>query len=704
MMKSTNLLFINSVLCLSLLILSSCTNSSVAVSEFKTPSPTLSTSITPSPSLTSTATYIPITPSYSGTKVPASAGKITLVNIDRLSLFAQWGYGNISQISYTPDGNFLVAGHTTGVFFYDAKDYSVAKTIKTTEPVKGIAITHDSKRIAVATSDKVVIYNTSDLSVWLKIKIKTDNIAFSPDGSLLATAVNLTSERYVEVWDTSSGTSIERFESGDYVAEVHFSPDGKFLAAGGNSTKVWSLDGVMTDKQGPYSAEGFSPSLAFFPKKNILVAGTDANAIRIWRVLENGKMILEKTISLADYYPDVNALAISSDQKWLVAGTTSGVYVWRTDTWELTHEFNTEYRHHGYSVTWSPDSKTLSFSSLERGLEVWDVTSGNLIKSLFQIGGTLSVLDWSPLGDKIAVGTEEGYTYLVQTNNGMISENFGRGYFINSIAFSSDGQKLAIGFDNESVTILSLDGSLIKLFEGFGFGSTSVDFLPDGMTFASSINDDDDINIRTDERIQLWDMDYWVLSKTILIGGWREYSIKDFSIEPNRDLIAIAYIDKTDAYNTDAIKVFNIKNESLVKLLELTGSEHRVVIEAISFSPDGKTLISLSSEGNFLVTNGRKQTIRMWNSNNWELLRTIDIFQTEKFSEYKNAIAWSPDSNFFALGVPDGTIQIRRADNGDLLQTVSAHNLWVVGVSFSPDGRYLASISIDGTVKLWGVK
>ena len=100
--------------------------------------------------------------------------------------------------------------------------------------------------------------------------------------------------------------------------------------------------------------------------------------------------------------------------------------------------------------------------------------------------------------------------------------------------------------------------------------------------------------------------------------------------------------------------------------------------------------------------------MRIWRSNDWKLLETIDIIPTELRKgivyNYKDAISWSPDGRIFALGAPDGTVQIRRADNGDLLQSLSAHNLWVSSVAFSPDGRYLASISIDGTVKLWGVK
>jgi WD40 repeat protein len=342
MMKSSNLIFINSVFCLSLLLLFSCTSSPTAKGEFKTPSPTLTPSITPSPSLTPTATYIPVTPSSSGNKVPETAGKIALDNVDRLSLFAQWGNGNVYQVIYTPDGNFMIAGHSTGLFFYNTKDYSIAKVVKTTEPVFSIAIAPDGKRVAAAIFDQVILYNIDDLSIMTTINISTRNMTFSHDGASLATAVNSDPDNYVELWNIDNGEAIKRFDSHDFISEIHFSSDGNFLVAGGNSTKIWSLDGAMTDKQGPYVSGGYSPSLSFFPQENLVAEGTDANVIHVWKILENGRMVIYKTILLTDY-PIGGSLSVSPDGKWLAAGTTKGLLIWQTDIWRLTHKLNTEY-------------------------------------------------------------------------------------------------------------------------------------------------------------------------------------------------------------------------------------------------------------------------------------------------------------------------------------------------------------------------
>lgn len=698
MKKSQNLRFLISVFCLSLLVLSSCIDSSVATSEINTPFPTLTPSLTSS--LTPTTTYIPVTPSYSGTIVPESVEKISLDNFDRLSLFAQWGNGNIYQVSYTPDGNFMIAGHSIGLFFYNTKDYSIAKIVNTTEPVFSIAISPNGKIVAAAMLDQVTLYSIDDLSIVTTINVSTRNMTFSLDGAFLATAVNTDPDNYVELWNIDSGESFQRFNCDDTVSEIYFSPDGNFLAAGGNRTKIWSQDGTITDEQGPYVSGGFSSTISFFPKENFLAEGTDANVIHVWRILNNGRMVIYKTIPLTDY-PFVGSLSVSPDGKWFAAGTTKGLFIWRTDTWRQTHKLNTEYSWYS-SVAWSPDSKTLVSSSTERGLEIWDVESGNLKKSLFQIGGALDALTWSPSADKLAVKTQENLIYLLQTENGALAQKIEK-WSDDNLTFSPDGQKLAIGSQ-----IWNNDGTLFKEIGGSYYGATDTTFSPNKTMFAAGGNISDDYTL---EGVQIWssrDWHNWSVSKTITIGKSSDYMILDLALASQQNLIAVAYTDRTGQYYKDVIKIFNMNDESLMQLLELTGSEHRVFIETISFSPDEKSLVSLSSEGNYSIPGERNYKIRIWRSNDWELLDTIDIIPTEQrkgnVRNYKDAISWSSDGSIFAIGVPDGTIQIRRADNGDLLQTVSAHNLWVAGVAFSPDGRYLASISIDGTVKLWGVK
>jgi WD40 repeat protein len=56
------------------------------------------------------------------------------------------------------------------------------------------------------------------------------------------------------------------------------------------------------------------------------------------------------------------------------------------------------------------------------------------------------------------------------------------------------------------------------------------------------------------------------------------------------------------------------------------------------------------------------------------------------------------------VGEWDKTIKLWRVSDGSLVRTLTGHTDSVWSVSFSPDGRLLASGSRDNTIKLWQVR
>ncbi|MES1241325.1 MAG: pentapeptide repeat-containing protein [Acidobacteriota bacterium] len=81
--------------------------------------------------------------------------------------------------------------------------------------------------------------------------------------------------------------------------------------------------------------------------------------------------------------------------------------------------------------------------------------------------------------------------------------------------------------------------------------------------------------------------------------------------------------------------------------------------------------------------------------------RALDLRWQTGHSGSVNSVAWSPDGRYLATGSYDGTIKLWGAATGWLLNTLTSHENLVLTMSWSPDGTRLASGSDDQTVRLW---
>ena len=148
----------------------------------------------------------------------------------------------------------LMSGLTAAVCVFGVFASSLAQKSTTEHP--------DSRRTAACDTD-------------------VDNLAFSPDGNILAAASQI-----MELLDTHSCRSIARFRN--VLLGLHsvcFSPDGKRLAAGSNgqeAIKIWDVD--SHDPVATLEGQGSLFSwVAFSPDGNTIGARNVKGNLHLWR-------------------------------------------------------------------------------------------------------------------------------------------------------------------------------------------------------------------------------------------------------------------------------------------------------------------------------------------------------------------------------------------------------------------------------------
>jgi WD40 repeat protein len=282
---------------------------------------------------------------------------------------------------------------------------------------------------------------------------------------------------------------------------------------------------------------------------------------------------------------------------------------------------------------------------------------------------------------------------------------FGQSRTNETIAFSPDGRYIVANFgERGSVGIVVWDvetGTLIKkITDGFNDWNYvhCVAYSPNGRTFASIISVGGGSTLKEGDKIlKIWDARNFILLHTLDAGrDWGRFI--DYSKDGNM-IVSCSYDAYTGSYekNYNTIKIWNIDNGQLIKTIIRPYENSFDMVTSIKFSPDNRMLaMATQSQIKIIDINSGK-----------------DIYSQRSDAM---SVSFSPDGNYFAYGglrtiITEGqirssgssSINIFNTQTGELYKSI-AHDAigldrssgdvhWARGqiahLVFSHDGRYV---------------
>ena len=588
-----------------------------------------------------------------------------------------------------PGGQFGAVGGADGVQVYDletglAAGPFIPAPTEAIQPAR-LAFSPDLRHLAlVAEQIEIVEWRTGQRVLMLPNDKEVMHLKYSPDGTLLA-AIGLDT---LFVFDTASGELLYAL-NGSFVPEIAFTPDSATLAmisAPGNLLLFDARKGTVegTTRQ-ELSRVGIT-SLAISPDGTLAAAGDSQGFLHLWDLADSRSA---GSVQATDRQA-ILSLTFIADGQIIITGSADGrIIFWDTTVLALLNEFF-GLKGEVVLLQTSTDESVLVSASLlpdesEHQLELveWSLAGSGEPTLVERLPG--EIMSFANTDNAYYVSREGDFERWSRTsgNTATLSE-----IDINRLAWtvqlSPDGAMLAESTRAGSINLHDTrTGTLIKQLPGPALPIAGITFSHTNRYLAAGGCGQGRLEPPMCEHAQawVWDLETDELLGTLLIEEPRTaFNMAAVSADGR---FAVGWLIRLIDRGVLDLVVWDVASgtilDRVVTNLPIPEADNRF---GLNFAADGRHFSGNTVSG-----------FRVWQI-------TDEGQVVERFSWDHDLVgvvaAFSPDNRFVAAASSDGTIRLWSFTDGILVQEwQSLQSTPLAYLSFTSDSKFLLSVSTD---------
>ncbi len=509
----------------------------------------------------------------------------------------------------------------------------------------------------------------------------TVRLIFSPDGRTALTQGG----NQGQLWNPATGQPIGQlltFPGSGEVQAAAFSPDGKMVALVGKTHfQQWeAATGTPVDDLTSVQSRNGLPELVLFGERDLLFArGTfyRHGRPRYARLLHP---YLEDKVRTWEPSRKVEVLGLTpAGAIVLVEDESDGVgQLWNAATGEAVgaplpcpHAGQVLSLGYPAAVSFSADLRTyMTRTNRDAGIR------GDGIPRLWEVGSGKPHGRPQPIPD-----------FELDDNN------------LLTVAFSPDARFLLAArtspnhpqrkyevwlrlFDRRGRQLVRVDGEYydkIKLL--------AAAFSPDGRLVLAAVHGRGFPGVHPEPETHLWAAEAGKLS-----SRWKGVGVALAFSPDGKRFVEAGASDDPKIHDEDDRRSARLWDTATLKPL-VRPLRHPGPVQAVAFSPDGKTLLTGCGDPRGPYTQGGEA--RLWDVEGQPVLPPLP------HQGAVVAVAFSPDGRLVLTGSTDRAARLWDAATGKLLGPPLSHKDRVTAVAFSKDGRLMLTTSRDHTTRLW---